>query len=200
MIYDVKHDGRHKARLVADGHLTGIPIEPVYSGVVSLKSLRIVVFLAELNILDLWGGDVGNAYLEAITREKVYIVAGPEFGKRKGLIVVVHKALYGLKLSGKMWHEKLHDTLRDLGFIPSKADPDIWMRPTKDGTRYEYIAVYVDDLAMALEKPQEFVKLLTEKYNFKLKGVGPLTYHLGADYNRDKDGTLVQSPKKYIDR
>jgi len=39
MIYDVKHDGRHKARLVADGHLTGIPVESVYSGVVSLKSL-----------------------------------------------------------------------------------------------------------------------------------------------------------------
>ena len=35
MVYDVKHDGRHKSRLVAGGHLTDTPIESVYSGVVS---------------------------------------------------------------------------------------------------------------------------------------------------------------------
>ena len=29
LVFDVKHDGRHKARLVADGHLTDIPIEIV---------------------------------------------------------------------------------------------------------------------------------------------------------------------------
>ena len=29
LIYDVKHDGRHKARLVLDGHLTEIPVEAV---------------------------------------------------------------------------------------------------------------------------------------------------------------------------
>jgi hypothetical protein len=61
MIYDIKHDGRHKARLVADGHLTKTPIELVYSGVVSLRSLGLVMFLAELNHLCLWGADVGKA-------------------------------------------------------------------------------------------------------------------------------------------
>jgi len=48
-VYNVKHNGRHKARLVAGGHLTDVFIESVYSGVVSLRSLRIVIFLAELN-------------------------------------------------------------------------------------------------------------------------------------------------------
>jgi hypothetical protein len=36
LVYDVKHDGRHKARLVTDGHLTNISLDLVYSGVVSL--------------------------------------------------------------------------------------------------------------------------------------------------------------------
>ena len=53
LVFDVKHDGRHKARLVADGHLTEEPIESVYSSVVSLRSLRLVTFLAELNKLEL---------------------------------------------------------------------------------------------------------------------------------------------------
>ena len=35
LIFAVKYDGRHKARLVADGHLTPEPVESIYSGVVS---------------------------------------------------------------------------------------------------------------------------------------------------------------------
>jgi hypothetical protein len=34
LVFDVKHNRCHKARLVADGHLTDIPLESVYSGVV----------------------------------------------------------------------------------------------------------------------------------------------------------------------
>ena len=71
LVYDAKHDGRHKARLVGDGHRIEIPLTSVYSGVVSLRGLRIVAFLAELNKLELWGTDIGNAYLEAKTQEKL---------------------------------------------------------------------------------------------------------------------------------
>ena len=37
-VYNVKHDGRHKVRLVALGHTTDVPIDSVYSGVVSLEA------------------------------------------------------------------------------------------------------------------------------------------------------------------
>ena len=79
LVYDVKHDGRHKARLVADGHLTDIPIDSVHSSVVSLRGFRLVLFLAELNGLQPWATDIGNAHLEAETKEKLCITAGPEF-------------------------------------------------------------------------------------------------------------------------
>jgi len=69
----VKHGGRSKSRLVAGGHLTEVPTESVYSSVVSLRGVRIVIFLAELNKLKIWQTDVGNAYLEAKTDEKVYV-------------------------------------------------------------------------------------------------------------------------------
>ena len=196
MIYDVKHDGRHKARLVAGGHLTDPNTESVYSGVVSLRGIRLIVFLAELNALELWGADVGNAYLEAKTKEKVYIVAGPEFGPLEGHTLLIDRALYGLRSSGLCWHQRFADVLRDMGFSPSKAEADIWMR--ENNGLYEYIAVYVDDLLIAARDPKEIVQTLQERHGFKLKGVGPLTYHLGCDYFRDKDGTLCCGPKKYI--
>jgi hypothetical protein len=39
LVYDCKHDGRHKAWMVANSHLTDIPLESMYSGVVSLRGL-----------------------------------------------------------------------------------------------------------------------------------------------------------------
>jgi hypothetical protein len=49
LIFDIKHDRRHKAQCVADGHLTEVPINSVYSSVVSLRGLSMLIFLAELN-------------------------------------------------------------------------------------------------------------------------------------------------------
>ena len=69
-------------------------METVYSGVVSIRNLRLAMFLAELNDLELWGADVGNAYLQALTREKLYIVGGPEFEALQGHVLVMYKALY----------------------------------------------------------------------------------------------------------
>ena len=198
LVFDVKHDLRHKARLVAGGHLTDPPKDSVYSGVVSLRSLRLVALFAELNGLQLWAADVGNAYLEALTKEKVYVVAGPEFGDLEGHILLIHKALYGLRTSGARWHEHFADTLRNLGFTPCKADPDVWMKHC--GTHYEYICVYVDDLAIAMKNPQEFINVLVNDCGYKLKGVGPMEYHLGADIYRDNDGTLCFGAKSYISR
>ena len=97
-MFDIKHDGRHKARLVADGHLTEAPLSSVYSGVVSLRGIRLVLFLSELNGLQAWGTDIGNACLEAFTKEKVCIIARLEFGDLEGCILIILKALHGLWL------------------------------------------------------------------------------------------------------
>ena len=199
-VYAVKHDGRFKARLVADGHLTKEPVESIYSGVVSLRSLRMVVFLSQLNNLEIWGADVGNAYLEAYTDEKLCIMAGPEFKELQGHLLIMVKALYGTRSGGARWHDRLFDILQEMKFKPFKADPDVWMRPEPGGTCYEYIAVYVDDLAIAAKDSQAFCNELKKKYNLKLKGVGPLEYHLGCTYKKDPDGTLAADPRRYVNK
>ena len=109
------------------------------------------------------------------------------------------KALYGLKSSGKRWHDRLQNVLRDLGFTPSKAEEDIWMKDM--GDHYDYIAVYVDDLLIASKNPKAIIEALeSDPINFKLKGTGPLSFHLGCDYFRDEDGRRCYGPKKYITR
>ena len=93
LIFAVKYNGRHKARLVADGSLTPDPVENIYSGVVSLRHLRLVIFFGELNNLELWGADSGNAYLEAYTHEKLFITAGAEFEELECFIIIGRNVL-----------------------------------------------------------------------------------------------------------
>ena len=189
----VKHDEKFKARLVADGHLTKEPV-------VSLRSLRMVVFLSQLNDFEIWGADVGNAYLEVYTDEKLCTIAGPEFKELQGHPLIMIKALYETHSGGARWHDRLFDILQELKFKSSKADPDVWMRPEPGGTCYEYIAVYVDDLAIAAKDPQAFCNELKKGYNLKLKGVGSLEYHLGCTYKKDPDGTLAADPRRYVNK
>ena len=102
-IFDVKIDGRHKSRAVTDGHLTATPSKSVYSGVVSLQGLQMCIFIGELDCMVPWATDIGNTYLEAVTSEKVCIRAGPEFGELEGHLLIIYKALYGLRLRGKLF-------------------------------------------------------------------------------------------------
>ena len=80
---------------------------------------------------------------------------GPEFDELDGHILVMYKALYGTWTAGACWHDRLFDVLRDMNFVPSKADADDWMRPATDESCSEYIAVYVDDLAITATNPKE---------------------------------------------
>ena len=79
-------DLTRKARLVARGHMTDPPKESTYSRVVSRDSIRIAFTLAALNDLDVLSADVQGAYLNAPTKEKVYTIAGLEFGANNGIV------------------------------------------------------------------------------------------------------------------
>ena len=86
------------------------------------------------------------------------------------------------------------DTLRQEGWKPTYADPDLWYKDV--GDCYEYVSTYVDDLCHISSAPEEFYKMLMEKHNFKLKGVGPLSYHLGGNFYCKPDGTLCWGSQK----
>jgi Reverse transcriptase (RNA-dependent DNA polymerase) len=145
------------------------------------------LFLSKLNQLEVWATNIGNAYLEASTKETIFIVGGTEFGPRHGRILIIGKALYGLRSSRKRWHVRFADCLHDEGFSPCKTEPDFWRQPNKKDTCYEMIAVYVDDLAIGMEEPEAFLEVLNMKYKFKMKVSGPISFHLRCGFSCDKD-------------
>ena len=117
LIHANKFDMRRKARLVLLGQLTPPSNAKACSGIVSLEGVRTVLFLAELNELQLCAADVAQAYLEVNIREKLAIVGGPEFGELSGRTLILIKALCGARTSGNRFAEKLADDLLNLSLI-----------------------------------------------------------------------------------
>ena len=108
-----------------------------------------------------------------------------------------NKGLYGLRSSGARFHEHLSDILRKTGFIPSKADSDLWFKDC--GTHYEYLARYVDDILVFSKDPMKIIECL--KVTYPLQGVGLPEYYLGGDFKvqkRDRGDTITVCAKTYI--
>ncbi|KAI2499224.1 Reverse transcriptase (RNA-dependent DNA polymerase) [Fragilaria crotonensis] len=188
MIFDVKMDLTRKARFVAGGHMTEPPPSITYSCVVSRDSVRLAFLIAALNDLDITACDVGNAYLNAPCREKIWFVAGPEFGSRQGTVIKVVRALYGLKSSGAAWRSMFNSTILEMGFAPTIADPDVYRRRANakpDGFKYyEYILVYVDDVLIISHDTDSHLKRIQASYDLNPDSIGPPTRYLGADVRR----------------
>ena len=81
VVFDVKMDFTRKARFVAGGHMTETPVALCYSSVVSRDSIHLAFLVAALNDLDIFLCDIGNAYLNAPCKEKIWFVAGMECGQ-----------------------------------------------------------------------------------------------------------------------
>ena len=93
--------------------------------------------------------------------KKIWTRAGPEFGSDQGKIMIIVRALYGLKSSGAAFRALLAESLHDLGYKPSLADPDVYMRPAVKSNRfkyYEYVLTYVDDVLCISDNPMQTMR------------------------------------------
>ena len=184
LIFDVKMDFTRKARFVAGGHTTETPASLTYSSVVSRESVRIAFFLGALNGLDVLSCDIGNAYLNAKCREKIWFKAGPECGENAGKVCKLVRALYGLRSSGAAWRDMFSNFIKEvLDFTPTTMDPDVYIRKSfKTGSGeayYEYLLVYVDDILVFSEKPSAIMEKIGVHFTLK-DGFGEPDTFLGA--------------------
>ena len=207
LIFDVKmgENFRRKARFVAGGHTTETPSALTYASVVSRDSVRIALTIAALNDLKVLACNIQNAYLTADCREKIWTRAGPEFGSEAGKIFLVKKALYGLKSAGAAFRALLAETLYEMGYVPTKADPDVWLRPAvkADGFKYyESVLCHVDDvLAISADPAKTLEGRLKSTFTLKDNKIEVPDMYLGAMLGQmDVDGTQcwTMSAEKYL--
>ena len=184
LVFDVKMDFTRKARWVKDGHRTVDPDQSTFAGVVSRESVRIALTYAALNDINVTAADIQNAYLQAPSSEKHYIICGSEFGlEHQGKVALIRRALYGGKSSGADFWKHLRSCMTHLGFTSCKADPDVWMREAQSdegSSHWEYILLYVDDALCISNRGEHVLKEQLGRY-FLIKpgSVGPPKIYLG---------------------
>ena len=198
LIFDVKMDFTRKARFVANGSKTEAPLSITYSSVVSRDSVRLAFLIAALNDLDIMSCDIGNAYLNAPCREKIWFKAGIECGEHKGKVMIVTRALYGLKSSGAAWRSMFAESLRKMGWIPTRVDSDVYRRRAvkPSGENYwELLLVYVDDCLVVSHDPKSTMMKIGEIYELKDGKYGAPESYLGAGIEKFTllDGTEAWS-------
>ncbi len=197
MIFSVKPDLRRKARLVLGGHKIDSSEYNCHSSVVQLSSIRLLNVIARAQGLECLAGDIGNAYINADTKEKIFVRCGPEFGPElEGRIAILKKALYGLKSSGNRWHAHFAKTLYNMGFEPTRYDNDVWIKPRSDESGYDYICTYVDDFLIIAKDAWQYMRELQRIYNIK-DPKHPEIY-LGALYTGSPKENWTITAKNYI--
>ena len=114
-------------------------------------------------------------------------------------------ALYDLKSSGAAFRAKIAGVIHDLLHVPSKAYPDVWIRPAvrPDGSEYYEMALcYVDDVLVITAEPMKIMDGI--RAVFKLKGdkVKKPDMYLGASLSdletADGKNCWTMSSEKYV--
>ena len=66
------------------------------------RSIRNQLCWGSLQVgLDICAANIQNAYIQAPTSEKHYVICGPEFGEHQGKKVLIRRALYDGKSAGR---------------------------------------------------------------------------------------------------
>jgi hypothetical protein len=190
---------REKVRLVANGfsQVPGLDFDETFAPVVKLTSLCILCAMAVWHWLFFDILNVETAYLHGHLEEELYIRLLKGFGPDGDEIKRLVCSIYGLKQSGRVWNELLHEVLTALGYTHLDSEHGLYL--WQEGSRYCIIATYVDDmphLGTDRKVMDEHQERLNRAFKLKKLQVSQLL-GMGIAYVRQGQ-TLVLSQEQYI--
>lgn len=201
----VRPDGtieKRKARLVAKGYtqVMGLDYVDTFAPVVRQESLRLIYALSVELDLQLRQLDVSTAFLNGTLDEEIYMEQPEMFVQEatKQKVCKLHKAIYGLKQSGRQWFKCIDAVFKEFGLNQSKYDQCIYYVNNENALMI--VGLYVDDILIACNNKrftEKFVKSLHSK--FEIRNIGIPKHCVGLEVNV-KPGEVSISQSGYIKR
>lgn len=202
--YDNENNVRYRARLVAKGFMQnkGIDYSETFSPVVRHTTLRLLFALAVQLNLEITHLDITTAFLNGDLEEVLYMQKPDCFPNCKddGKVLLLKKAIYGLKQASRAWYKKVDDCLIGMAYKRSEVEPCLYI---KDNDNCKTIVtIYVDDFFVFSNNASETENLkhiLASK--FKLKDLGEVKQCLGISVKVNRvNGIITLSQENYIDQ
>lgn len=196
---------RYKVRYVAQGYnqIEGVDFNETFAPVAKTSSIRAMLALAAWHGLHVHQMDVETAFLNGDIDYPIFMRQPPGSIKpgTESMVCLLKKSIYGLKQSGRVWYQKMHDSLvNGHGFEAMQGDHCVYRRDDSSSGSVIWIALYVDDLLIMGNK-LESVKIFKQHLSatFSMKDLGVAQFILGIQIQRDLGaGTLTISQGAYI--
>ncbi|CAO1615652.1 unnamed protein product [Parajaminaea phylloscopi] len=191
-----------KARLVARGFTQreGIDYEQTFSPVAPYSAIRAVLAIASSQRWHIHSTDFTQAYLNGQIDKAIYMTPPRGLDVPKGKVFKILKGLYGLKQSGRLWHNELDALLRSIGLVALESAPCIYMGTVQEG-KPVIVCTYVDDCLFVspCERSIGAVKEACVR-RFKMEDNGPVTMFCGINVAYDREqGVLRMHQRAYLE-
>ncbi|KAE9281523.1 hypothetical protein PR003_g27655 [Phytophthora rubi] len=185
---------RFKARVVALGNYQrpGIDFIDTFAPVARMSSFRLLLAIAAELGLDVYGGDINTAYLNARLEIRQYLRSIEGYPCMvNGHVYIVLNALYGLRQSGREWNTEINKWFTDHGYLRSLTEPCLYYR-----FEGETIVYVLDDILVATNN-EEFKTQLFQELNdaYGIKDQGLLTSYLGVEVDQTPEAITIRQGK-----
>ena len=195
-VMEVKWDGRHKARLTANGkrQRKGEHYNASFAATLNLAVMRIAIIVMLMLKMRFEQYDVPNAFLNSPIDRPVYMYPPKGFKMPKGKedhVWELLKCLYGLKQASRMWRSTFHDFLvDDLGMKQVHVETCVYI--ARRGECTMIIIVYVDDFILACNSNEWYDEVENKLINkFNVKKMGKISRFLGMNFSQINDKIFV---------
>ena len=185
---------RYKARLVARGcqQHAGIDYEETYAPVAKWNTLRSTAAIAAHRGWPILHMDVKTAYLNSLLKHRVYMLQPPGFAVKgkENYVLLLLRAIYGLKQSGRSWHQDIDAYLRYLHLIPTSSDSNLYYLHTPH--KWILLILYVDDIFVTGNDSshiQTICDQLQSKYQMTL--LGAIQKYIGIEFLSTDQGLYL---------
>lgn len=129
--------------------------------------------------------DAVTAFLQGELEEELYLEQPEGFHDGCNRVCKLHRAIYGLKQSGRVWNIKLENALKSFGLHKSKMDSCVYFNTNKD----LILAIYVDDILLFWKRSEE-LRSLKEMLSsqFKMNDMGEAKCCIGIRITQHENG------------
>lgn len=175
-----------KARWVAKGftQVQGVDFHEIFASVAHKDTIRTFLAMVNWHRLHCDQVDIKAAFLNGELKETIYMEPPEGLDTPPNKVYRLKKSLYGLRQSPRCFNDELDAWLRSQGFVPSIADPCLYVY-LKERVLV-MLTVHVDDQLIASNN-RSALDIFKRKHNaaFECTDHGPVNYFLGFNVTRD---------------
>lgn len=124
----------------------GVDYGETFALVARLEGVRTLLAYAAHKEFKVYQMDVKSTFLNDILDEEVYIEQSKGFidPNKKDMVCKLHKALYGLNQAPRVWYERLHNYLIQIGFQRTNDNSSLYIKQGPNN-EIDLGEIFVDD-------------------------------------------------------